>query len=394
MIKKSLIALALATLGTAAFAQSNVTIYGVADVGYMYAKGNPETGVSGTNSFSGLASGGWSGSRLGFKGEEDLGNGLKAIFQFEYGMNIQQNEAMGALNRQAFVGLDSKYGTFTAGRQYAPSYLIMGRNSANEITGNNPMNQMVGGNGAIPTLGGTMATNSNSRWNNSVAFQSKTYGGVSGRAIYSFGESGYNGNVTGGDPTVSTGDNGKLGIGLSYVNGPLNIDGIWQGQRNVRTTYLGATAVGQGSDINEFYVGAGYDFNVVKVVGSYQNLKNKNTNLSFNRADAYVWSLGAIVPVSAAGKVRMEYAQVAFNQADNTGVPSEFQLDGRSKGFSVGYTHDLSKRTMLYTSIAHMTNDGNSLGLGTGAVGSGAGDNVGASGQSNNSFLAGVKHSF
>ena len=88
-MQKKVIALAIAGLVSgAAFAQSNVTIYGVADVGmqnYNTGYGSKTTVVSGQNA----------GSRLGFKGEEALGNGLKAIFVLEAGLQIDTGSAGG-----------------------------------------------------------------------------------------------------------------------------------------------------------------------------------------------------------------------------------------------------------------------------------------------------------
>ena len=83
-MQKKLIALAVAGLAsTAAFAQSNVTIYGIVDAGYV--NSSVDRAAGGNGNFSGIQSGVWAGSRLGFRGEEGLGNGLKAVFTLEYG---------------------------------------------------------------------------------------------------------------------------------------------------------------------------------------------------------------------------------------------------------------------------------------------------------------------
>jgi predicted porin len=91
-MQKKLIALAVAGMASGfAAAQTNVTIYGVLDAGYLYSSGNPGPGIKGTNTFSGVANGLTAGNRLGFKGEEALGNGLKAVFTLEYGLEIDNN---------------------------------------------------------------------------------------------------------------------------------------------------------------------------------------------------------------------------------------------------------------------------------------------------------------
>jgi predicted porin len=144
-MQKKLIALAVAGLASGvAAAQSNVTIYGVLDLAYVYSAGgaknpiNPVTGLptyikSPDYTFSGLTGVG-AGNRLGFKGEEALGNGLKAVFTLEYGLDpdINQGIGTGGLNaRQQFVGLShAKLGTVALGRQYAPAFNATARNDA------------------------------------------------------------------------------------------------------------------------------------------------------------------------------------------------------------------------------------------------------------------------
>ena len=82
-MQKKLIAMAVAGLASgAALAQSNVTVYGIVDMAYI------RGAADGASSRTFINSGGLSGSRLGFKGVEDLGNGLKAVFNLEWGMDL------------------------------------------------------------------------------------------------------------------------------------------------------------------------------------------------------------------------------------------------------------------------------------------------------------------
>src|SRR5574343_864641 len=106
-MQKKIIALAIAGLAsTAAFAQTNVTIYGVADVGYAHLR------ADGKKSMNNIDSGLLAGSRIGFKGVEDLGNGLKALFTLEYALAMDTNGSVGQIDspwsgtatRQSFVG--------------------------------------------------------------------------------------------------------------------------------------------------------------------------------------------------------------------------------------------------------------------------------------------------
>ena len=145
-MQKKIIALAVAGLAsTTAFAQSNVTVYGVVDAGYVYTSGNLANGDKAKA--NAIESGILAGSRIGFKGEEALGNGLKAVFTLEYGLGIDGNNGLGgttgaavggtngsvlsaAAARQQFVGLGGGFGTVTFGRQYAPGYAATVRNDA------------------------------------------------------------------------------------------------------------------------------------------------------------------------------------------------------------------------------------------------------------------------
>ncbi|MDO9203061.1 MAG: porin, partial [Hydrogenophaga sp.] len=112
-MKKSLIALAVLAASGAAMAQSSVTLYGIADVVIHKDKG----------ASAALASGGVSGSRLGFKGTEDLGGGLKANFVLEQGLQLDTG-AIGdgtaktagqAFSRQSYVGLSGGFGEVKLG---------------------------------------------------------------------------------------------------------------------------------------------------------------------------------------------------------------------------------------------------------------------------------------
>ena len=112
-MQKKIIALAVAGLVSgAAFAQSNVTIYGIADMSYVnYSDANAD-GVSSTHQIN---SGQWKTSRFGLKGSEDLGNDLSAIFQMEFAMNMDVNNGP-TTQRPSWVGLRSKsLGELSAG---------------------------------------------------------------------------------------------------------------------------------------------------------------------------------------------------------------------------------------------------------------------------------------
>lgn len=342
-MQKKIIALAVAGLVSgAAFAQSNVTVYGFADIAYEYNKGD-------NLKFSGLSDGGWSQSRIGFKGEEALGNGLKALFQMEYAASIDQNQGFNNV-RQSWLGLSGNFGTVSAGRQYAPSFGLMGKFSANEVTNVNPMNLFY-------NEFSTMGTGGGSRFNNSLKYVSPNFSGLTAQAIYGFGEK--------VGTQADTTDAQRYGVAVDYANGPISAAVIYQAVDDDGST--GVTVKGNDA----WYIGAGYDFGAVKLVASYQKESNDATN-----RDPKLWSVGAIVPVSAAGKVRFEYAAL---DADKVGG------EDKSKGFGLGYTHDLSKRTVVYTYVSRIANQ-DQMAYGRNATGT--------AGENNTNFIVGVRHAF
>lgn len=105
-------------------AQSNVTLYGIMDSGVSYTTNAGQSGGKNGGAAQ-MISGGEASDRFGLKGVEDLGGGLKAVFQLENGFNITNGTLLqgGRLfGRQAFVGLDTPYGTLTLGRQKIAMY--------------------------------------------------------------------------------------------------------------------------------------------------------------------------------------------------------------------------------------------------------------------------------
>jgi len=385
-MQKKLIALAVASVASgAAFAQTNVTMYGIADAGYIYSSGDAAFGVPGTNKFSGIQSGMLSGSRLGFRGEEALGNGLKAVFTLEYSLNIDNNSGVGStggLNaRQQFVGLAGSFGQIALGRQYSPGYQATVNNDPAGGALFEPQSYMTA------QAGNTITPNSAARWDNALTYTSPNWGGFTGKAIYSFGE---NSSCTIATPTVanpaatttvtslndncvSTSDNGRWALGGNFATGGLNIDAVYQVRQKVMPVGVVSNSPLWGDDIAEWYIGGSYDFKVVKIMASYQDQNDKNRINNDNST----WSVGAVVPIGNAA-IHLAWAQTDFDQG---------LVDGKSNGAMIAGTYAFSKRTTAYAGYVWNKNDNDSLGLGP--VGG-----VGAPGETNNTFLAGIRHSF
>ncbi|MBK9028904.1 MAG: porin [Propionivibrio sp.] len=378
-MQKKLIALAVAGLVSgAAFAQSNVTVYGIVDAGFVNSSGDRSGTNQGSANYSGIDSGIWAGSRIGFKGEEGLGNGLKAIFTLEYyiapdinsGLGSATNTdgagATGSVSRQTFVGLNSaKLGTVALGRQYAPGYAFAVRNDPQGGATISALSTVTGA-GANSISAGSRA-----RINNAVTYASPNWSGFTANAIYGYGESG--GSTTNG---VSQGNNGFWGAGLNYANGPLNLDVVYQSRQGITGALITSSAATQDS-VNEWALGGTYDFKVVKLYATYLD-QNDNNGTSAQEASNRVWSIGASAPVFTNGKVSLGYADVSW---DRSGA-------GSSSSWSLAYQHSLSKRTTLYTAYTYAGNDNDTLNA-AGPVG-----NTKFIGESNNTFVAGVTHSF
>ncbi|MBB3214552.1 putative porin [Herbaspirillum sp. Sphag1AN] len=163
-------------ISTSASAQSNVTIYGVVDDALVYT--NNQGGLSNVY----LRTGNLSSSKLGFKGVEDLGGGLQAIFTLENGFDTNTGAFSSSnvlFNRQAFVGLNSQSaGTLTVGRQYTPYYLYVGAIG--------PTTVLTGATGAHP--GDVDDLDTSVRSSNSVTYSTPVFGGAQVSALYGFGE--------------------------------------------------------------------------------------------------------------------------------------------------------------------------------------------------------------
>lgn len=366
-MQKKIIALAVAGLAsTAAFAQTNVTIYGVADAAFTYTNTNGgnranTANANGRDKFA-IDSGGLAGSRLGFKGTEDLGNGLKAVFVLEYALAIDSNSGVGntgGLNaRQQYVGLSTKAGDVTLGRQYAPGYYTL----AMDALAASPALSVV--DAAQATVGTSIRGTSPSRWNNSVNYKTANMGGFSAQAIYAMGEN---------NNEIAMGE--SYGIGLDYAAGPVAVKYVYQnasgnmGGTLAIGTPTGTTPATNNGATQEHYVGASYDFKVVKLMTSAQIIdKGNRTNaVGGQAAEGAIYQLGAVVPVGK-GRIHASYAYADMNSASRGNTAGTF--NGDYNGVSLAYTHSLSKRTTLYTGVRYQDFDTkvNAAHLGGGAV--------------------------
>ncbi|MGN3961734.1 porin [Burkholderia gladioli] len=194
----------LAAMGSA-HAQSSVTLYGLIDTSLTYI--NHADAAKNSWLLGNSSAGNLSGSRWGIKGSEDLGSGLKAIFQLENGFNPSTGglgQGGREFGRQAFVGLASnRLGTLTLGRQYDPLIDLVQPITADNYFGS-----------AFATAGDVDNYDNSFRVDNAVKYTSPLFAGVQFEAMYSFG------GVAG-----STGSKQSYAAALSYNGGPLSVAG-------------------------------------------------------------------------------------------------------------------------------------------------------------------------
>jgi len=361
--KLTLAALIIGGFAAQAQAQSNVTIYGLVDVGVVSERG----GAVGT--VTKVTSGVGSQSRLGFRGNEDLGNGLSAIFQLETGFKADDgalDSAGNIFNRQAFVGLKSKdAGTLTLGRQYTMLY-----NAMSQVA--DPFG--AGYAGSIKNL--FPAAGANTRTSNAIVYATPSMSGFSAEALYSLGEQA--GSTTAGR---------QFGFGLNFAQDALNARLVYNNRNNDTAATVSPVAPAKLQDTGRNTLFAvNYDFKVVKAFFAYGSDKGVNS-AALPSANAFGYTVapkpsldssdllvGAQVPVGN-GIIMASY----IRKDDKT----NFNQDADQ--WAVGYSHLLSKRTNLYVAYAKIKNK------------NGAGYTVGNNnevGTGDKAFNAGIRHSF
>lgn len=301
-MKKSLIALAVLAASGVAMAQSSVTLYGVADLGLV--KSN---GISAQMTGNGTMNNG--SSRLGVRGVEDLGGGLKASFNFEQGINAESgNTDAATFQRAAWMALSGGFGKFQMGRTLNPSFFGV---AAWELTG-----------AANYSVVGTQFawTGQGPRTNSLFQYTTPNMGGFSGTLGYIM--------------KPDNGGNAKYDLNVIYANGPLAAALSY----NKTNTMKGNMALG-----------ASYDFGMAKVAGSIQN----------NGGPSKGFTIGATVPVGAFA-LTLDIARENGDGMKNT-------------DFLVEAKYALSKRTFAYAAYykdgeapggVYKTGAKNHLGLG------------------------------
>ena len=323
-MKKTLVAVA-ALAASAAFAQSSVTLYGVADAYFGSEK------LDGVTSQTVVNSGGLSQSRIGLSVKEDLGAGLSAFAIIEGNVALDQGAGATA-NRKSIVGLSGGFGAVSLGQQQTPMQDVL--ENVIDAQGNSAfstVNASAAGN--VAASGATLFT-----YGNSVRYDSPNFDGFSGAVQIGLGE---NKNQAVGVASNSA-DSG-VSLNVKYENGPLGVVFAYQ---NDKATTDGVAAIppapavpGEELDTEITALGGYYDFGVAKLNLGYVNGKLTVTDLAAATSvsgKGRTINVGVTVPVDAFTFVG-QYSQAEIN--DVAGNSKSFALEGR---------YALSKRTTAY----------------------------------------------
>lgn len=340
-MKKTLIALAV--LGAAAgvaHAQSNVTIYGIVDTGYIYESGRDVRMGENVN------------NRIGFRGSEDLGGGLKATFELEKRFDLYDG-TISNTNTANYKGTKKQSGKDWDGAANLGLAGNWGRvrfGRVNELTTEtirkfDPFYQY--GIGSM-----LLSANRSARIDNTARYDSPKWEGFSFGLSYSLGENTRNdSNPLGREGWLNDG----YAVNLSYDNGPFMATANW-------------SRVADSNDSDTWNVGLGYKFGPARVSLLYENTSYEGYNggsgvsLSGGAAptlgakhDSDLWLLGLEWDI---GPGQFD-ASVQWMDYDPDARGSK---DGDIWKYAIGYTYNLSKRTSVYGQVAYTDYDESEIG--------------------------------
>ena len=330
-MKKSL--LALAVLGGfvgVASAQSSVTLFGIVDVSAKAVKND------GVGTLKSLANSGINTSRLGFRGVEDLGGGLKAGFWLEGALSNDDGTPAGLdFRRRSTVSLMGGFGEVRLGRDYSPTFW--------STTIFDPF----GTNGVGSSLNMTRYSGQTNyvRASNSISYLTPAMGGLYGQLTVAAGE-----NVTGK----------YVGGRIGYAAGPFNV-----------AAAVGRTdAFGAVPDFDVWNIAGSWNFGMATVMAQYNN--EELGTAEENRA-----LLGVVVPLGQ-GELHASYIR----------TDEKAGLNRDANQLALGYVYNLSKRTALYGTVARIDNKtGSNFAIGGGNAGITVGGN-------STGMEVGLRHSF
>lgn len=335
MKKFSTASLALCCVFSASTAVSGeVEVFGALDT-YLSVYDN------GSDGYFQFGSGGKTGSRIGIKGTEDLGNGNSVFFVLDNGFILtngvgtpEATKGEGfAFEREAVLGIRSdRLGSLSFGRQYTLNFLNMAiydpfGMGLGSILGSwaNPSRPSI--NGGL----GVEGTDDATRRDNSVLYTSPAFDGLTLQAMMNLGEK-----------SDSNSKGNSYSIGAQYVNNAFRAGLTWFNQ----SVNFG-TRTNRYTHNNTFNLGLSYDFKVTKL---YANAIIKRTqDKNFSNPNLQVYAISTETPL-AGGKVLAQGSYLRNSSIDHADA----------YGFGLRYDYPISKRTTVYSGLAYVHNDSRS----------------------------------
>ena len=367
-MKKTLAAVAVLGAFAGSALAADVTLYGIVDTGFAYSHTDLDVkGQDATDKFS-MESGQQSGSRIGFKGTEDLGNGLTVGFVLENGFTSDDGAEKGVFfDREASLFLQGAFGKVAFGK-------IGSINNGTSSWGKVGMLNAFGtswGNSSLSNL-----FHLSTVYDNTIAYETPSFAGFKVYAQYSMGSTksedtsnqDFNKWTAAETENESSTDRYYV-IGATYNNGPiaayLAVDSInykswtttWKETTSDSSTTITETTGAKDTDDSlTVTLGGSYDFEVVKVYFGAQYFdevsgKKVEGSYSAGKSTGYALNLSADAPV-AGGKAMFGVGYYDASEADSVAKGSEF--DVKRYIVSAGYTYPFSKRTNAYAVANYM----------------------------------------
>ena len=386
--------MAVAGLSTAAYAQTNVTIYGVADVsaqGYTMSASKALNAQGATSPADGSVFSMQSNSSLlGFKGTEDLGNGLKALFQLESGVNVtgtNESKSGGGVStnanllgglRDTFLGLNSKYGTLLGG--YISTPYRSSLTSFDVMPG-------ATGSGQIEKMMGTMRFSQQAiggqiepvayEWGSSqrataIAYKMPTMYGFDGSIAYT----GSNNNGSTNDMGVTTADSstqatqkpiGVMSFNLGWTGYGVNVQGAFsQAKYNLSggasTAALGDVAAANTvNGYTSYLVGAAYTGIPGLKLSAVYTRNSLGTNAVSNANGSWGSSKLSNNQFWTGASYRMGNWEPRVSAVWNSDISggNEYSSSAGARQWTANLGYYLSKRTQVYGVVANLNNSAN-----------------------------------
>lgn len=292
-MKKKVLAFALlGSFAAAASAQSNVEVYGGLNLGLLKQTGQSTKIEEGGDIGSGS-------SRIGFRGTEDLGGGLKAGFVVETAFSSDRPTATSIGSRNSFIDLIGSFGTVRMGRHLNPAlYQVGAFHAFGTDYGNASASKILSNEGA--------------RYNNAISYLTPNMSGFTGQITLATSET--------DSFTAGAGNVGRTtpkAFRIAYGAGPLKAG-------------LAFTKDGVAGTDSLVQIGGSYDFGMVNLMATFED--------NGNQADGKAYAIGARIPIGAFG------IRASFGKDDTSAQFTALDV----KQYALGFDYALSKRTGVY----------------------------------------------